>query len=259
MAFGGLESLVLAPWVLVVAAALTLFAGTVKGALGFAMPMILISTFPSIMSVEMALAALILPTLITNLSQAFRQGVAEAWGSVRKYWRMMTAIAVFLVISAQMLPFMPERLMLGLLGGPIVAFALVQLMGIPLRIRVERRRRAEWGLGMIGGLYGGVSGVWGPPLIVYLLSTGAEPREMVRVQGVVFLMGAVVLVFAHLQSGVLNAASVPVSALLVVPAMIGMWIGYFIQDRLDAARFRRWTLVMLVLTGLNLLRLAVFG
>ncbi len=254
MDFGGLELVALGA-----AAAITLFAGMVKGALGFAMPMIMIATFPGFMSIELALAGLILPTLFTNLSQAFRQGMAEAWGSVRKYWRMMTAIAVFLVISAQMLPYMPERLMLGLLGGPIVAFAVVQLLGIPLRIRLERRRRAEWGLGVIGGLYGGVSGVWGPPLIVYLLSTGAEPREMVRVQGVVFLMGAVVLMFAHTQSGVLNASSIPFSALLVVPAMLGMWMGYFIQDRLDAVRFRRWTLVLLVLTGLNLLRRAFFG
>ena len=254
MDFGGLEL-----WALALAMGITLFAGTIKGALGFAMPMIMISAFPGFMTVELALAGLILPTLVTNLSQAFRQGVDEAIGSVRKYWRMMTAIAVFLVISAQLLPYMPERLMLGLLGGPIVAFAVVQLLGIPLRIRVERRRRAEWGLGMIGGLYGGVSGVWGPPLIVYLLSTGAEPREMVRVQGVVFLMGAVVLLGAHLQSGVLNASSIPFSALLVLPAALGMWLGYRIQDRLDAARFRRWTLVLLVLTGLNLLRRAIFG
>lgn len=254
MEFGGLEV-----WALGLASLVTLFAGAVKGALGFAMPMIMISVFPGFMSIELALAGLILPTLVTNLSQAFRQGLAAAWASVCKYWRMMTAMAVFLAISAQMLPLIPERLMLGLLGGPIVIFALVQLMGVALRIRVERRHRAEWGLGIIGGLYGGVSGVWGPPLIVYLLSIGAEPREMVRVQGVVFLMGAVVLLFAHAQSGVLNATSLPFSALLAVPAMVGLWLGYLVQDRLDAVRFRRWTLVLLVLTGLNLLRRAVLG
>jgi len=44
---------------------------------------------------------------------------------------------------------------------------------------------------------------------------------------------------------------------LVVPAMLGLAIGYRIQDRLDAARFRRWTLVMMVFLGLNLLRRAL--
>ena len=111
---------------------------------------------------------------------------------------------------------------------------------------------------MIGGLYGGVSGIWGPPLIVYLLAIKAEKQETIRVQGVVFLIGAVVLASAHLQSGVLNAASLPFSAVLVLPAVVGMLLGYAVQDRLDQRRFRRWTQILLLLTGLNLLRRA-FG
>lgn len=246
-------------WAFALALGVTLFSGVVKGAVGFAMPMIMISAFGSFMPVELALAGLIVPTLVTNVSQAFRQGVAAAWGSVRQYWRMIVAIMVFIVISAQFLPYIPQRVMLGLLGGPIVAFAVLQLMKVKLSVKLENRHRAEWISGVIGGLYGGVSGVWGPPVLVYLLSVGAEKREMVRVQGVVFLIGAVVLMGAHLQSGVLNGVSGAFSLALVVPAMLGLWIGYAIQDRLDAERFRWWTLVLLTLTGLNLLRRAFFG
>ena len=75
-----------------------------------------------------------------------------------------------------------------------------------------------------------------------------------RVQGVVFLMGAVVLTFAHLGSGVLNAQTLPLSAVLVVPGVVGMIVGLRVHDRLDVAQFRRWTLVLLVFSGLNLVR-----
>ncbi len=78
-----------------------------------------------------------------------------------------------------------------------------------------------------------------------------------RVQGVVFLIGAVSLTVAHLTSGVLNGATLPLSAAMVVPAMIGLWAGFRLQDRLDAVRLRRWTLVLLVLTGFNLVRRAL--
>jgi hypothetical protein len=74
---------------------------------------------------------------------------------------------------------------------------------------------------------------------------------------VVFLISAVMLLGAHLASGVLNALTLPVSALMMVPAMAGMWLGFRLQDRLNPARFRRWTLVLLALTGLNLLRRAL--
>lgn len=247
----------LAPSLLVAALAVTLFAGVVKGALGFAMPMIMISAFSGFLPPEMALAGLVLPTVFSNIGQAFRQGVPAAWATIRRYWRMIVATLVFIVASAQFVEAIPQNLFLLLLGVPITAFALLQLSGVPLAMPLKHRSRAEWALGVLSGLYGGVSGVWGPPLLVYLLSTGADKTESVRAQGVMFLLGAVVLLAAHLQSGLLNAQTLPFSAALVVPALIGLWLGGRLHDRLDQARFRRWTQILLVLTGLNLVRRAV--
>ncbi len=249
---GGLD-----PFHFGLALAITLFAGFVKGAVGFAMPMIMISAFSSFLPPELALAGLILPTVVTNLSQAFRQGSAAAWDTVVTYRRILTATVIFIVISASFVHVIPQNLFLLLLGVPITAFAVLQLAGVNLALKLEHRDRAEWVLGMIGGLYGGISGVWGPPLLVYLLSIRADKLETVRAQGVVFLIGAMVLFLAHLQSGVLNAQTLTFSALLVVPAQIGQLLGTRIQDRLDQTRFRRWTLVLLVLTGLNLARMAL--
>ena len=242
---------------LLAAIAVTLFAGFVKGAVGFAMPMIMISAFSSFLPPETALAGLILPTLISNLSQAFRQGVAPAWQTVITYRRMLIATVAFIVISAQFVRVIPQDLFLLLLGLPITIFAALQLAGVGLALRLEHRSRAEWILGAIGGLYGGISGVWGPPLLVYLLSIKADKLETVRVQGVVFLIGAAVLLVAHLHSGVMTASTISFSAVLVLPAMIGQSLGVAIQDRLDQSKFRRWTQILLVLTGLNLMRRAV--
>ena len=246
------------PLHLALALAITLFAGFVKGAVGFAMPMIMISAFSSFVAPEVALAGLILPTVVTNLSQAFRQGRAAAWQTVVTYRRILIATLLFMVVSAGFVHVIPQSLFLLLLGLPITAFALSQLAGVNLALKLEHRARAEWILGAIGGLYGGISGVWGPPLLVYLLSIKADKVETVRVQGVVFLIGAVVLFAAHLTSGVLNAQTLMFSAVLVIPAQIGQLLGTRIQDRLDQTRFRRWTLILLVLTGLNLTRRAIW-
>lgn len=240
------------------AMAITLFAGFVKGAVGFAMPMIMISAFSSFLPPELALSGLILPTLVTNVSQAFRDGGAAFMGSLRKYWRFLLATVIFITISAQFVRDIPQNLFLALLGGPITAYALLQLSGRSLAIRLDHQTRAEWLLGVVAGLYGGVSGVWGPPLIVYLMSIGTEKREMLRVQGVVFMLGSVILLFAHLNSGVMSGANAAFSAALVVPAVLGMALGYRVGNRMNQVRFRWWTQVLLVLTGLNLLRRA-FG
>jgi len=239
--------------------AITLFAGLVKGAVGFAMPMIMMGAFSSFLPPEVALAGLILPTFVTNLSQAFRQGLQPALDTAQTYWRMLVATVVFIVISAAFVRVIPHTVFLLILGVPITTFAVAQLAGVPMAFKLQHRRRAEWVLGAIGGIYGGLSGIWGPPLLVYLLSIGADKRETVRVQGVVFLIGAFVLLLAHLQSGVITLETGAFSVALTFPAQLGQMAGTWVQDRLDQRRFRRWTQVLLVLTGLNLARLALLG
>ena len=239
-------------WPLMGAITVTLMAGFVKGAVGFAMPLIMISAFSSFLPPEVALAGLILPTVVTNVSQAFRQGVAPAKAAAWQYRRFLIGTVVFIAVAAQFFESIPRLAYLLLLGVPVTAFAALQLAGVPLALRLEHRTRAEWVLGVIGGLYGGVSGIWGPPLLVYLLSINASKLEAVRVQGVVFLIGAVALLMAHLGTGLANAQTLAFSAALVVPAQVGMALGYRLQDRLPQARFRRWTQALLVVTGLNL-------
>lgn len=244
---------------LIAAVAITGLAGFVKGAVGFAMPLIMISAFSSFLTPSQALAGLILPTVITNISQAFRQGVPAAVASARTYRRFLIATLVMLVVSAQFATAIPQVAFLLLLGLPITAFAVLQLSGRSLALRMEHRTRAEWTLGVIGGLYGGIAGIWGPPLLVYLLSVRVEKAEAIRAQGVIFLLGAIVLLGAHLQTGLLTGPLLLFSAVLVVPAVIGQTLGIRLQDRLDQARFRWWTQILLAVSGLNLVRQAAMG
>ncbi|MBY0351054.1 sulfite exporter TauE/SafE family protein [Tabrizicola sp.] len=247
----------LSPQAFAAALAVTVFAGFVKGAVGFAMPLILVSAFAVFLPQDLALAGLILPTLFTNLSQAFRQGVGPAVETARTYRRFLVVTVVFIAVSAPFADAIPRTGYLLMLGVPITIFAGLQLMGRSLAIRLHHRDRAEWGLGVIGGLYGGVSGIWGPPLLVFLLSTGADKLQMIRAQGVVFLIGAIALLVSHLVTGLANAETLGFSAALSVPALVGLFIGYRVQDRLGQGPFRRWTQGLLVLTGLNMVRLAL--
>ncbi len=241
---------------LVLCVAVALFAGVIKGMVGFAMPMIMISGMSAIVAPELALAGLILPTLVSNGIQALRQGWAAAWGSVRRFRVFLSVGAVMLLVSAQLVAVMPARLLYGLIGGPIVLFAGAQLCGWRGELPGGGGRRIEVAIAAVAGFIGGVSGVWGPPTVAYLTMIGTEKREQMRVQGVIYGLGAVLLTLAHLGSGVLNASTVWLSAALVPAAVLGMWVGGQVQDRIDQAAFRRATQAVLLVAGLNLLRRA---
>ena len=95
--------------------------------------------------------------------------------------------------------------------------------------------------------------------MAYLTALGTEKKEQMRIQGVIYGLGAVVLFFAHLGSGVMRAETLPFSLLMILPALLGMWIGGKLQDRIDQATFRKATLFVLLIAGLNLVRRALMG
>jgi uncharacterized membrane protein YfcA len=233
--------------------------GFAKGVVGFALPLVGLSGMASVMPFEVAVALLILPTLVANTFQALRNGVGEAWGSTVKFWRLNLVLVVMIALCAQLIVALPEGVLFALLGVSITAFGLSQLAGWRPRLAPRARRPWEVLTGVIGGFFGGISGIWGPPVVMYLLAAEVPKVEMVRVQAIGFLLGSLVLLGAHLASGILNAVTVPMSAWLIVPTLAAMFAGYAVQDRLDQELFRRVTLLVLVVAGLNLLRRAVMG
>ncbi|MDA8585616.1 sulfite exporter TauE/SafE family protein [Rhodobacteraceae bacterium] len=249
----------LGPLVLTSALMLGLVAGLVKGMTGFALPMILVSGLGSILSPELALAGLILPALISNLWQAFRQGGRAALASAKEHWRYMAMVLLFIAMSSQIVLSIPANLLFLILGLTITAFTSLQLAGWQPQIAPENKGRAELGVGTLAGVLGGLTGTWGPPTVLYLTALGTPKIEHVRAQGVIYASGAVVLTLAHLQSSVLSGAGLGLSVGLILPCLLGMGVGFAIQDRLDQQRFRMVVLVVLALAGLNLIRRGVFG
>ena len=104
---------------------------------------------------------------------------------------------------------------------------------------------------------GGLSGVFGPPTVLYLTALGTEKTEQMRIQGVIYGLGAAVLAGAHFSSGVLRAETLPLSLTLILPALLGQWLGTKVLVRIDQAMFKRVTLLVLIIVGLNLIRRAL--
>lgn len=246
-------------WAVTGAFFVVLFGGFTKGALGFALPMIAISGIGSLMSAELAVAALILPALVTNFWQSLRHGVGEAITSLRKFWRLNIVLLVMIYLCAQLVTIISETTLFIVLGTGVTLFASLQIMGFIPQFARRFKNYVEVGVGLLSGFFGGLSGVWGPPILMYLMAMKTPKAEQVRVQGLSFFVGSVVLTVAHRQSGLLSDVSTPFSAVLVVPAVVGMAAGLWLHDKMDQALFRKATLIVLVLAGVNLLRRGLFG
>ena len=75
-------------------------------------------------------------------------------------------------------------------------------------------------------------------------------RQLLRIA--FFIFGIVIAL------DILNATAL-LSTILGAAGIIGLALGFAVQDRLDQALFRKLTLVVLVIAGLNLVRRALLG
>jgi hypothetical protein len=254
------DSLALMPlWAFAVAMAVTLAAGFVKGAIGFAMPLIMISGLSLFIDPLIAVAGIILPIVMSNFLQAMRFGQSEVGLAIREYWRYILIVCVTIVIVAQFVMAVPTQTFYLILGVPVVALSLIQLLGVRFHIPPERRRISEWSVGLLSGALGGLTGTWGPPTVLYLIALETPKAKQLLVQGVVYGLGSVSLLVGHVQSGVLNLTTLPFSAALLIPAFLGMQLGFRMSDRLNPEVFRKVTLIVLVVAGANLVRRGLMG
>ncbi|MDX8350304.1 sulfite exporter TauE/SafE family protein [Cognatiyoonia sp. IB215446] len=249
----------LPPALFAFACGVTLLGGFVKGAVGFAMPLVMISGMGILIDPQIVVACIIIPIVFGNGLQVARAGFGAARDAVRDHWRYITLVCVMILISAQFLKSIPTNAMFIVLGVPVVVLCAIQIAGWRPAISDRWRRPFEWGAGTLSGTLGGLAGTWGPPTVLYLLALNTPRDRQMAVQGVIYGLGSVMLFLGHLQSGVLNAQTWPASAALVVPAMLGMWLGFKLGDHFDQERFRRVTLWVLVIAGVNLIRRGVIG
>ncbi len=245
--------------VFVFACAVTVLAGFVKGAVGFAMPLIMISGMGILIPPELVVAGIIIPIVISNGLQVARSGLGNAQAALQEHWRYVLVVCVMILVAAQFVRSIPGDLMFIVLGVPVVGLCMIQLIGWRPQITSHFRRPFEWGAGALAGILGGLAGTWGPPTVLYLLALNTPRERQMSVQGVIYGLGSVMLLLGHLQSGILNAQTWGFSTVLVVPALVGMWFGFRFGDRFDQERFRRVTLWVLVIAGANLIRRGVMG
>jgi uncharacterized membrane protein YfcA len=89
---------------------------------------------------------------------------------------------------------------------------------------------------------------------MYLSKQNLEKQEQVRAQGVIYGLSAILLLLGHSKSGIVTGPVLALGAFAILPACVGTWVGFSIQDRINQRVFRITTLIILLMAGLNLIR-----
>ena len=231
--------------------------GLVKGATGLGLPLVAVPIMALVVDVPAAVAIMPMPIIAANLWQSLRHTDLRA--AIRRFWPLMAMIPVGSLIGVTVLAAIDPLVLGGVLGAIVIVFCLIALIRFDWRLPKAAARWLAPVVGLISGTTGGMSSFYGPPTAVYLLTLRLEPREFLCVTGVNHLLGGICLLVLLPGYGLLGGADYLWTALAVAPVLVGVWLGQVLRDRLDAEKFRRAVLVVLLVIGINLVGRAIFA
>jgi uncharacterized protein len=232
--------------------------GVVKGITGIGLPIVAMAFILNFVDPKVTLAILVLPILVTNLWQAARTG--NIMQPLKRFWLMTVTFLVCLFIGARLVVKLDADMLFAVLGVCVVAFSASNLIRPPVHpLRPTTERWVGPIAGGLGGILGGISTIWGPPMMMYLMMLKLDKETWIRTVGLIWFAGAIPLTIAYWQNGVLNSDTAPLSAYACIPGMVGIRIGEIIRDRIRQETFRKVMLAALVIIGLNLIRRALFS
>ena len=227
-----------------------IIAGIVKGVTGMGLPTVAMGVLGLFMPPVLAAGLLILPSFVTNIWQLLAGPDFRA--IVARLWPMMIAIAVGTLIGIRLMTAGTGVWTTSALGLCLAAYAAYSLFAKPLPVPARLESRLSPAIGLTTGLLTGGTGIFVVPAVPYIQSLGFNRDDLVQALGLSFTVSTIALAAGLASQDAFRVEHLSLSALAVLPALLGMWLGQKIRNIVSPATFRRWFLICLLLLGAEL-------
>lgn len=228
-------------------AAIFVFAGFIKGAIGLGLPTIATGLMGLFLLPSQAAAIVVLPALVTNVWQMLYGGHLLAL--LRRFWPMLSAIVVVTVMTAGAISGANVRLTVAALGVALTSYAIFALS----RVRLVAPRRHEKTLGALAGILtgaiSGFTGIFVVPSVPFLQASNLGKDELVQAIGLTAFTSAFALALGLGVHGGLPREAIAPAVVATLTGLAGLYLGQLIRDRMSAEAFGRWVLIGLAALG----------
>lgn len=240
------------PVTLVIVAATMIVAGFVKGVVGLGLPLVVVGVLSNFLPITSVLALLIAPLMLANIWQ-----VVEVRGNLeplRRFWPLVSTMMAGLAVGAMMLVNLDAAWLYLSVGVIVTVFTGLGFLRPTMRLPDRYEKPAGFAIGGLAGICGGLGGVWGPPITMYLLALDLKKDEFIGTVGLLWFLGAFPLAALYALNGIIGPHNIMFSVMACFPAIAGLWVGQKVRRRIPQESFKKVLLATLFVIGLNLIR-----
>jgi len=238
--------------ILILGAIAFLAGGTVKGVLGIGLPPIVVSVLATVVDLPTAIAVMVVPVMASNLLQAYQGGKFGV--TLRRFWPLLLPMIVATAVAAQFLTRI--NVTTGALALGLIVIVFVASQAFPVRPAVTPRLEPwlKLPVGLAAGILGGLSNLFGPVVVMFLVALRLPKDEFVSAAALLFLVGSTTLYLTLIANGLLAADEAVTSFAAALPTLAGVALGQRLRDHIPQETFNRILLALLFVVGLNLIR-----
>lgn len=223
-------------------------AGVVRGVTGFGGAMVMAPPLALLLGPKITV-----PVVLLLESLAAAPQVLQTLGLVR--WRvvapMLAATCLTVPLGGYFLATAEPHVVRRATALVVIVFSLLLLRG--WRYRGAQRTGTGVALGGLSGAMLGATSIGGPPVILYLLA-GPDRIEVTRANLTLFVAGSCIAGLALLWAqGVLDPAGAWAALWLAPGYYGGLVVGTRLFARFDDARFRQFTLLLMIAVSTGIL------
>ena len=230
---------------------ISVFLGAIiKGAVGIGMSMFSVPIIAFFLPPTTAMILLCVPVLITNILQMqIKKGISSF-----RFFPMFIALILGIIIGCNLILEINLSMISQIIAISIIFAAIINLFGINIKyINPNLERKLTIPLGFFSGIIGGLSSMYSPYILAYLVSTNLEKEALIRTMATMYFIGSIFIFPIWIYNGLGTLSDLIWSSLLLFPAILGQKIGTSIRSRISNESFKKIILYTLMIIGTSLL------
>ena len=167
---------------------------------------------------------------------------------------MFIALILGIIIGCNLILEINLSMISQIIAISIIFAAIINLFGINIKyINPNLERKLTIPLGFFSGIIGGLSSMYSPYILAYLVSTNLEKEALIRTMATMYFIGSIFIFPIWIYNGLGTLSDLIWSSLLLFPAIFGQKIGTSIRSRISNENFKKIILYTLMIIGTFLL------
>ena len=230
----------------------SIFLGSfIKGTIGFGLPIIATPVMILFLPLHEVIALQILPICIANIQQCW---LTRRHKSVLGlFWPMIVSNITILFFGSYFLLRLNTEILMPIIGVLIILQAVANNAPIFNLRSIKNIKGIILLSGIASGALGTMSSFYAFPSVQVMIGMKLKREEFVFIVGFFLATGSIGLWLGILANGFSVTNSLPASALLIMPSVIGMALGNKIRNKLRKGWFTGVIRAMLILMGFFLI------